>query len=322
MTAATSFAAATSSAAAPRLSDYHDMSTIAGRYAYNWSIFNPLNLRFRQADVERANATLGAADSTKDQLRHAMVVREACAPSGELIPAPFRLCGWALGGTPIITFMVYSAVRWPTSLTPIFVGQVLNQTQLAGCTYCNRGGPDGVSQLALARAYVAAMVTAVPIAFGAAVASKRWSVLKPFARFAPYPGVAAANAVACVTIRQDDVLQGVPVSAGQQPLGHSQNAGWAAVRDTALTRLCMPVGNFLLVPMVQWALERARGGMRPSLGMQVGVTAAIFTFWLPFSASLFPPVSHLPIDTLEVELRQKVPSNLGAISYVTYQRGV
>ena len=175
----------------------------------------------------------------------------------------------------------------------------------------------------IARAYVAAIVSAVPIAFGAAVAAKRVSFLRPLARFAPYPGVAAANFVACMTIRHDDIAQGGPVSAGGLTIGHSQAAGWAAVRDTALTRLVMPAGNFLIVPLVQWVLERARGGLRPSLPVQVGVTAVIFSLWLPFSASIFPPTGRLPIGDVEEDLRGKVPPDiLGATSYVEYQRGV
>ena len=37
---------------------------------------------------------------------------------------------------------------------------------------------------------------------------------------------------------------------------------------------------------------------------QVGVTALIFSLWLPLSASLFPPVGHLPVGELEEELRE------------------
>ena len=92
---------------ARHLSDYHDMTTIVGRFQYNWSFFSPINLlRFGHADVMAANATLDSPTASADEVQHAMLVRAACAPSGELLPWFFRTSGWAIGGTPIIAFMV------------------------------------------------------------------------------------------------------------------------------------------------------------------------------------------------------------------------
>ena len=334
----------------PQLSDYYDLSTFLGRYRYTWSFFSPANLRFGARDVAEANATLQNPTAASSQALHdALLVRATCAPSGELLPWFFRACGWALGGTPGIAFILYSAVHHPTSLRHILAGQVLNQTHLAGCTYCNRGGGGDVTAIAsIARAYVVSIVTAVPIAFGAAVAAKRWTALRPLGRYAPYPGVAAANAVACLTIRGDDVVSGVPVhvdmpasGTGSEDggsaarggadggvatgdgegaaLGMSQRAGWQAVRDTALTRTVMPMGNFVIVPLVQRLLEGVRGGRRPGLLAQVGLTAAIFSLWLPVSAAACPPVGKLPVEELEPELKEKLPRDA---THVRYERGV
>lgn len=125
---------------------------------------------------------------------------------------------------------------------------------------------------------------------------------------------------------QDDIAFGVPVRAetreGDVSLGWSRAAGWAAVRDTALTRLCMPIGNFLLVPMVQASVERARRGRPPGVAAQVGITAFIFTFWLPVSAALFPPVSTLSVEKLEPHLRDKLRATDSSAEHVTYLRGV
>merc|ERR1719326_2809620 len=117
----------TTTCPAPRhLSEYYDMSTVLGRLRYNWAFFAPINLRFGQAAVNQANATLEDVQAPAEEVRQALVVRAACAPQGEILPWPVRACGWALGGTPIIAFMVLSAIKYPTSLRHIFLGQFAN----------------------------------------------------------------------------------------------------------------------------------------------------------------------------------------------------
>ena len=337
------------------LSDCFDLTTFCGRLQYSWAVFSPLNLCWGESAVAGANAALADSSSSYEQRQHALTVRAACAPNGELLPWPVRACGWALGGTPIIAFMVSNAVHHPDSLLRIFLGQFLNQSHLAGATYCNRGGSaGGADAAAIAKAYVVSIATAVPIAFAAAASAKRWEALRPLARFAPFPGVASANALACVTMRQADVADGIPVRTSATAVavpaasyaasaaastaasnaaagcaveeaavevGTSRAAGWAAVRDTALTRLCMPVGNFVLVPSILFALQRQFQRPSGALGIpaQAAVTAAVFSCWLPLSASLFPPTGSLPVDELEPELRNRLD---GRVACVTYSRGV
>ena len=312
------------------IGDCFDVSSFTGRVLANWAVFNPLNLRFGQQDVHRALVTLSTTSSSYEERKQALIVRAACAPAGELLPWPLRACGWALGGTPIIAFMVSNAVHHPLSLFRIFLGQFLNQTHLAGCTYCNRGGSAGMGPASIAQAYCISIATSVPIAFAAAVSARRWQVLRPFARFAPYPGVAAANAIACITMRQSDVQDGIPVrvvngaagsgGGGDAPgvVGLSRHAGWAAVRDTALTRLSLPLGNFVLVPSLLYALQRWRG-RGPNLAVQVGVTAAVFCLWLPLATSSFPAEGCLPVADLEPEVRARLDAHTRV---VVYQRGV
>lgn len=311
----------------PHLGDFYDLTSYAGRVRYNAAIFSPFNLRFGSADVAAANATLTSPTASSQETHHALVVRAACAPQGELLPCYFRNCGWAPFATPFITFIVWSAVHHPTSLRHLFAGHFMIQSHLAGCTYFNRGGDGGVSTTALVRSYFAAIFTAVPLGFGAAVAAKRWALLRPFGRVAPYPGVAAANAVACICIRQDDIANGVPVYGAPEAhdsaepaalVGSSSVAGWAAVRDTALTRLVLPVSNFLLVPAVQGMLTALRGR---SLGLlvQAGVTASVFSLWAPCAMGIFPPVMAIEAEALEEELRARA-RELG-VARVCYERG-
>ena len=248
-----------------------------------------------------------------------------------------------------IPIWLYSRTAvWPTSLTAILVGHWANQSHLALATWCNRGSAKGgVAEPArpsspafvwrapgkqereLLQAYTLAIATAVPVTFGAAVLPKRVAALRPLQRFAPYPGAAAANAAGCWAMRRQDFVDGLPVRPVREPLmrpgeplgpvGQSRAAGRAAVRDTALTRLALPAGNFLGVPLLLWALERARGGAKAPLVVQVGVTAMVFSVWLPIATSLFPPVVRMPVAELEEEavLRALPPGT----RYVEYDRG-
>ena len=119
------------------------MSTFSGRWRYNWAVLSPLGLRFGDSAVAEANATLAARAAgqprSDSDCWHATGVLATAAPAGELLPMPLRGCGWALCNTPTIAFMVSSALHHPTCTRRIVFGQWLNQTHLAGVTWCNRG---------------------------------------------------------------------------------------------------------------------------------------------------------------------------------------
>jgi len=321
------------------LSELYDMSSFSGRWRYNWALLSPLGLRWGSEAVAEANAALadcaaGGRTRSDHELWHATAVLATAAPAGELLPLPLRGCGWAACNTPTIAFMVISALRHPTCIRRIAFGQWLNQTHLAGITWFNRGASDadgGPGALTVAASYVAALATAIPIAVVGGRLSQQVQFLKPFARFAPYPAVATANFLGCACMRSTDLTRGVAVTDPRDrtatPLGLSCAAGGEAVRDTCVTRLLMPVGNFLIVPAVVWLYTAARRVKQPSVGTQVAVTAAIFSVWLPTAASFFPPIGRLPLTKLEPPLRAELEersrtAGVPVPEAVVYQRGV
>lgn len=196
------------------------MSTFSGRWRYNWAVLSPLGLRFGDSAVAEANATLAARAAgqprSDSDCWHATGVLATAAPAGELLPMPLRGCGWALCNTPTIAFMVSSALHHPTCTRRIVFGQWLNQTHLAGVTWCNRGASaegDGPSTAVVAASYIGALVTAIPIAVGGGKLSQRSPLLKPFARFAPYPAVALANFLGSACMRSSDATRGALTAA-------------------------------------------------------------------------------------------------------------
>lgn len=324
---------------AAHLSELYEMGTIAGRWRYNWAVLSPLGLRWGKQTVDHAKKVLneyeaGDRSHSDRELWHATAVFATAAPAGELLPLPLRGCGWAACNTPTIAFMVISALRHPTCIRRIIFGHWLNQTHLAGVTWFNRGADDnqaGPNRVTVFSSYIFALATAIPIAVGGGRLSQQIQFLKPLARFAPYPAVAAANFLGCACMRSTDVTRGIMVmepGQGTGPsLGLSQAAGAQAVRDTCITRLLMPVGNFLLVPAVVWLYTAARRVKHPSVRVQVAVTAAVFSMWLPTAAAAFPPIGQLPITKLEPHIRAELEekcrkSGRPLPEIVEYQRGV
>eukprot|EP00035_Acanthoeca_spectabilis_P031613 m.15004 g.15004 ORF g.15004 m.15004 type:complete len:337 (-) comp4859_c0_seq1:185-1195(-) len=323
------------------LSDLHDLSTFRGRWRYNWDVLSPYGLQWGHEAVAEANAVLASRAQGQPipdaDCWHATRVRAAAAPAGELLFLPFRGCGWALGNTPTIAFMVVSALRHPTCIRRIAFGQWLNQTHLAGATWCNRGASDdsgdgGPSSAAIFASYVAALAVAIPIGVGGGWLCHRSKLLAPLSRFAPYPAVALANCMGTLCMRSTDMTRGIPVKdpakgPSAEPIGLSQVAGVTAVRDTCVTRMLMPVGNFILVPAAVWLYTGVRRMRQPSLIAQVLITAAIFTVWLPTATAVYPPLGAVPMPGLESHLRDEAEvrakrEGLPLPNHVEYQRGV
>ena len=339
--------------ALPHLSSYYDMSSFGGRLRYNWALCNPLNLRWNRDAVQRARAVLSRHHAgvavTSGELQHAQTVLAVSAPQGSLAPMPCRTAGWGLATVPVMWFMVSSARYHPTSVLRIVVGQWLNQTLNAVITYNNRppaldGGEDGQADQRAAAAYLAACATAIPIAVGSALAAQRLALLRPFARFAPYPGVALANTVNTCLMRGDDLREGLPVysaaatssrrargakmlaAAGsgdgdERLVGRSRVAGRRAVADTALTRTLIPLANFVVVPIIVGAAEIARGSRPRSLPLQVGVTAAVLVGAIPLVSAVTPPIGTIAIDDVEPALARTARARDPSVRGLQYHRG-
>ena len=340
-------AASASSRPLPHLSSYFDMRSFGGRLSYNWSLCNPLNLCWGEHAVAEACAVIAnyqrGEHVTPHALQYAQTVMVSSAPQGTLAPAPCRTSGWGLSTVPVMAFIVSNAVSHPTSLPRIIIGQWLNQTQNAVITWYNRpatsgggnGAPADETSICAAAAYCAACATAIPIAVGSGLAAQRIGFLRPFARFAPYPGVALANVMNTGMMRSDDLLSGVPVycSEGSEatepragvgvPLGVSSvTAGQRAVADTALTRTLIPLANFVAVPILMAGIERLRGAGRPrSLTLQVGVTAATLITAIPLASSTSAPIGTIAIDDVEPAVAAAARARDPSVAELRYERG-
>ena len=343
----------------PHLSQYYDMTTFRGRLMYNWALCNPLGLRWGEHAVHQAQSTVTAFQQGEyvahDDLQHAQTVLAVSAPQGVLAPAPCRTSGWGLATVPVMAYIVSNAISHPTSLLRIVLGQWLNQTQNAAITWFNRPSSSdstGNANRQAAAAYAMACATAIPVAVAAGFAAQRVSFLKPFSRFAPYPGVAMANVMNTGMMRGNDLREGVHVYVPKgaaaaermvpdamasdgakegfvrdEALGKrlgvtSSTAGWRAVADTALTRTLIPLANFVAAPLLMGVIDRLRGPSRPrSLALQVGVTAATLITAIPLASSVSAPIGTISIDDVEPAVAAAAKAQAPGIRELWYERG-
>ena len=314
----------------PHLSSYYDMTSFFGRLKYNWSICNPLALRWGEASVRQASSTVdkhmsGVEIPTAD-LKHAQTVLSVAAPQGILIPIPCRTAGWGLSTVPIMAFIVRNATLHPTSLPRIIVGQWLNQTQNAVVTWYNRPRTSSSQDVRNAdevwavSAYLGACAVAIPVAVASGLAAQRSSMLKPFGRFAPFPGVVLANVLNTCVMRSADLSSGIPLRDSQgRELGRSRVAGRRAVAETCIPRTMIPLANFVAVPLVMAAIGRLRPGRPQSLILQLSVTATALITAIPLASATSAPVGSITAELIEEEIA--VVAREKDVHTLHYERG-
>jgi hypothetical protein len=109
--------------------------------------------------------------------------------TGERIPAPFRMCGYAVFGSPIIVGMLSAA---STASTVFF--QALNQSHNAGVNFSNRNASSPVTTTSIMQGYAAAVAASVTLAVGlnklVANAPLPAATRAVVAKFTAYPAVA------------------------------------------------------------------------------------------------------------------------------------
>jgi hypothetical protein len=131
------------------------------------------------------------AGVTDEQLWTASKVKvSAIHPdTGEAIPPPFRMCGYAVFGSPIIVGMLSAS----TTASTVFF-QALNQSHNAGVNFSNRNASSPVTTTSILQGYGAAVASSVTLAVGlnrlVAAAPLAAATRAVVAKFTAYPAVA------------------------------------------------------------------------------------------------------------------------------------
>ena len=229
---------------------------------------------------------------------------------------PFRIAGFVPFGTPIVVNMLVA--KTPTAHV---IAQALNQSHNAAVNWCNRNASGTFDSAGFFLGFAGAVTSASGIVLGLNHLASSLSHQKPWlGRFLPFPAVASANIVNLLCMRSRELSEGIDVLDNRgERVGTSKVAAAQAIRDTALTRVVLPMPNLILAPVLISLLERTsfvRSYPKVFLPAQVAVVSLCFGFGLPFSLSLFEQEGEVAADMLEPHLQQAARDRgLAALRY-------
>ncbi|XP_029415277.1 sideroflexin-5 isoform X3 [Nannospalax galili] len=306
-----------------------------GRFRHFLDIIDPRTLfvterRLREAvqlleDYKHGTLHPGV---TNEQLWSAQKIKQAILhpDTNEKIFMPFRMSGYIPFGTPIVVGLLLPN----QTLASTVFWQWLNQSHNACVNYANRNATKPSPASKFIQGYLGAVISAVSIAVGLNVLVQKANKFTPATRllvqrFVPFPAVASANICNVVLMRYGELEEGIDVlDADGNLVGSSKIAArhvqgicsfqilmdegevmflmfgsgsvsTAALLETALTRVVLPMPILVLPPIVMSMLEKTallQARPRLLLPVQSLVCLAAFGLALPLAISLFPQMSE------------------------------
>lgn len=304
--------------------DMYDQSAYWGRAFKFFNLVDPRTLApgaLLGMPLARAQARLKAWEDNEKLVKHSdeqdqelwlarKVVTSTIHPdTGQEIPAPFRMSGFAPFGTPIVVGMLLA-----NSPAQNVFWQFANQSHNALINHYNGnksgGEREGEMEQALA-SFALATSSAVGVCLGA---DKLVSILKAptLGRFVPFFAVASANLINIGAMRRHELQDGVAVLDAQgNKLGSSVSAAKKALSETAVSRVVLPVPILVFSPLILMGLERLAPKALQNPPVRIAAQASIgftmFAIGLPLSLALFKHTGEVARGDLEPELAEKLP---------------
>eukprot|EP00051_Salpingoeca_urceolata_P028393 m.486621 g.486621 ORF g.486621 m.486621 type:complete len:349 (+) comp24521_c0_seq1:95-1141(+) len=279
----------------------------------------PEQLKAARSKVPYSDQELWLAKKIKTSAIH--------GDTGETIPKPFRMCGFAVFNTPILIGML---IPNPTLAATVF-WMGANQTHNAFVNYFNRNASHPTPISTLVVGYVAAVASSVGISLGLNAGVKKLPISAAarttLSRFVPYPAVAAASTANFFLMRRGELTSGIHVHDDDEVVrGTSQAAARSAILQTAVTRVVLPAPLLLIPPIVLGAIERFtplfRKMPRSRLPVEAAVCATAFVFGLPFALALFPQEVAVPVEQLEPRFHNLVDDDGTKITTLYFNKGL
>jgi len=248
------------------------------------------------------------------------------ADTGEIIPRPFRLCGFVTYNMPILVGLLLPN---PSTATVIF-WQWANQSHNAAINYCNRNASNATDYNLLYFSYGIACVSAISVAQGIRkfINTRAWDIAKKQAclRYTSFPSVVVANTVNMCCMRSKELMDGIEVKDTEtnESLGHSKVAAKKAVFETALSRVIISAGVLFIPPLIdnkiQPIIDKKYAGSahlsKIKMGALCTICAICFYGVLPVSVAPFEQYKMIEVTKLEKEIQEKSTSGVGI-----YNRG-
>lgn len=244
--------------------------------------------------------------------------------TGEIIPPPFRMSGFVPFGTPIVVGVLlagsspYQNIFW----------QWMNQSHNAAVNYFNRNATASTTNKDALLSYAAAVTTAVSVSVAMGKVTQKIDA-PVLTRFVPFVAVATANIANIVMMRRAELSQGINVYSPLtgKPYGKSLVAANKAIRETAISRVFLPIPILVLSPVMMLGIERAFPRVARVPRLRIPVQAAVITnnflLGLPISLSLFEQEGQVAVKDLELDIQKRLTmEGIDQPQYLSYNKGL
>lgn len=318
----------------------NDQNTFLGRLSHQLETTNPKYMFKSEKEIKDSlnllkdfkhnpEKILSDPLNTSDKLWKAQTIARASTNSDtkEIIPLPFRLCGFVTFNMPVLVGLL-----WPNpSTATVFFWQWMNQNHNAAINFCNRNATNPTDPKLLVASYITACAGAlsVPHYLNKFIKNhKTWTQDKKstLLRFTPFPAVVIANSINIGFMRSKELVDGIEVTDSEtgEVIGHSKAAAQRAIGYTALSRCIITAGVLALPPLIDNQVQpivEKKFKLSPHLAKikmsALVVTCAVcFYAVLPVSVAAFPQYMELPKEKLEKSLQEKTKGK-----YVIFNRG-
>ncbi|KAK6110248.1 tricarboxylate carrier family protein [Brugia pahangi] len=316
-----------------------DQSRFLGRLRYFITITDPLKafasqdtLQYSKRLLELYRVGREPYGTTMEDLQRAQAFYGSAfhPDTGQLQTLPGRMCANAWGGTLLCGAMML----WYKSTKAIVFWQWANQSFNALVNYTNRNAQSPLSKRDLLVAYTSAVTGAL----GVAVSLKNYLAKRAFSplfqRFVPLVAVAVANAINIPFTRQNELLDGLPVTneAGQV-VGKSKMAAYKAITLVVFSRNVIVTPSMLLVPLIMNAMEKCNWYSNRAkflnIPAQLVLTFILYGSMVPVGCALFPQINSVKATTLMhyepatyEELKGHMGMNMPATQRVFFNKGL
>ncbi|NXU21287.1 SFXN2 protein, partial [Pardalotus punctatus] len=330
-----------------------DQSTFVGRLKHFLNITDPRTVLVPEDELDQAKALVEGCraglvppGSSLEQLLYAKKLYDSAfhPDSGEKMNLIGRMSFQVPGGMAITGCML----QFYRTVPAVVFWQWVNQSFNAFVNYTNRNAASPISLRQIGVAYVTATGAALATAVGLNLYTKRAPPL--LARWVPFAAVAAANCVNIPMMRQQEIINGITVTDGDNnELGRSRvsvrmGMGWgtalpgltgcfclqrAAVKGIAqvvFSRITMAAPGMIILPIIMERLEKFTFMQRIRVlhgPLQVLLCGGFLLFMVPAACALFPQRCSLALADLEPELRDSIVAKHGdKVSYVYFNKGL
>lgn len=288
-------------------------STFGGRFARMTLACDPLLLLYTKEQIQEKQELLKSYESQPPSMARALweakrIVNAAVHPdTGDIIPRPFRMSGYVPFNGPICVAMVAA----PSTMALLFWSWV-NQSQNALVNFYNRNASSKMTNETLMKSYVAAVGSALAVAFGlATVVQKKFSPekAKMFMRYVSFPSAVVASSLNCYIVRSPEISTGIPLlNENREAVSEelSVEAARRGVYSTTASRAMLQAPVYFLPPMLL-----SNGPLKEFVTKFPAATVPITTFMvlvsfgvgLPGAVAIFPQFSEINASEVETKFQ-------------------